>query len=71
MEVGEASGRLPEALARASEVAFARCKSALSHLVNAIFPLGVLATGWLVWIVAYAVFGSVVQMTQTLAGGGY
>lgn len=68
VEVGEASGRLPEALVRASEVAFARCSSTLSRLVSAIFPLGILATGWLVWVLAYAVMGSFINLTVALAG---
>jgi type II secretory pathway component PulF len=59
VEAGEASGRLPEALARAAESLSVRSRSALSHLVKFVFPAGVVLVALAVGMLAYAIFGTV------------
>jgi type IV pilus assembly protein PilC len=58
VEVGEESGRLPDALMRASQSAAARAKSALSRLTSLVLPIGVALIGIAVAVVAYAMFDS-------------
>ena len=64
VEVGEASGRLPEALTSASESAAERSRSALGDLVTLIAPAGILACACLVGLLGYAVFEALVTMME-------
>ncbi|MHC5057455.1 MAG: type II secretion system F family protein [Planctomycetota bacterium] len=64
IEVGEASGRLPEALTSASESAAERSRSALGGLVRLIAPAGVLACACLVGLLGYAVFETLITMME-------
>jgi len=64
VEVGEASGRLPEALVSASESAAERSRSALGDLVKLIAPAGVVACACLVGLLGYAVFETLVTMME-------
>jgi type II secretory pathway component PulF len=65
-EVGEASGRVPEALLRASEAAFARARSLLGHMVGLIFPAGILLMALLVGTFAYAMIEPLALIAEGL-----
>jgi len=67
LRIGEGSGRLPEALARAAESSFARARSAISSMVGLIFPAGVLLMGALVGMTAYTVFHALASMMEAMA----
>ena len=62
VEAGEASGKLPEGLARAAESLSARSRSALSHLTRFVFPAGVALVALAVGMLAYAAFGTLVAV---------
>jgi len=64
VEVGERTGRLPEAMLRASDVADARSRSVLSRLVSLIFPLGVVTVALVVGMLGYAVFKTLVIIME-------
>lgn len=64
VEVGEASGRLPEALLSASEAAAERSRSALSSSVSLIVPASVVAGALVVGTLGYAVFEALVTMME-------
>jgi general secretion pathway protein F len=67
LEVGQSSGRLPEALSRAAESSFARARSALTSIVGLIFPAGVLIMGALVGMTAYTIFHALTSMMNAMA----
>ena len=64
VEVGERSGRLPEALARASDVCAARSRNVLSRLTGLIFPLGVITVALVVGMLGYGLFKSLVLLME-------
>ena len=66
VEVGEASGRLPEALVSASESAAERSRSALGDLVSLIVPGGVLVCASFVGLLGYAVFDALVTIMEAV-----
>ncbi len=67
LEVGQSSGRLPEALSRAAESSFARARSALTGMVSLVFPVGILIMGALVGMTAYTIFHALTSMMETMA----
>ncbi len=66
IEVGEASGRLPEALVSASEGAAERSRWALGNLVKLIAPAGVLACASLVGLLGYAIFDALTTIMEAI-----
>jgi type II secretory pathway component PulF len=66
VEVGERSGRLPEALVKASEGAAARSRRLLSGMANAILPVGIILVGLAVGGLAYAVFDWMVLLMREI-----
>jgi len=64
VELGEASGRLPEALSGAADTSFARTQSILKSLVSLIFPLGVIMAGLMVGVICYSVFDTLVCILE-------
>jgi type II secretory pathway component PulF len=68
IKLGEASGRLPDALARASESAEARSRTILAKLVNLMLPATTLVFGFFVGAVCLAMIGVLVDLTMALAG---
>ena len=66
VEVGETSGKLPEALLKVSESTAARSRSALSELGGLILPAGVIFIAVAVGMMAYALFGSLAALMEGL-----
>ncbi len=66
VEVGERAGRLPEALLRASESASTRARSALRHLADLLCPASILAVAVVVGMMAYGMFGAIVELMEGL-----
>lgn len=74
VRTGEASERLPEALARASEAAAGRSRSALSHLVTLVMPAGLVVVALAIATQTYAVFSAIgrcnAAVRESAASGG-
>ncbi len=68
VKLGEASGRLPDALARASESAEARSRTALAKLVNVMAPACTMVLGFFVGMIAVGMLGPLFDLAATLAG---
>ncbi len=66
LEVGEASGQLPESLSRAAHSALARTRSALSGLVSLVFPLAIIAVALVVGTMAYSLFDTMAFVMENL-----
>lgn len=66
VEVGEVSGKLPEALVRAAEAASERSRRSLERLASLVFPVGILLVAGVVALLGYAVFGALVGMMEQL-----
>ena len=67
VELGEVSGRLPEALVRAAEAASERSRRSLERLASLVFPVGILLVAGVVALLGYAVFGALVGLMEQLA----
>ena len=67
-KLGEASGRLPDALARASEAAEERSRTALANLVGLMLPASTVVLGLLVGMIGTATLGSLFSLVSVLAG---
>ncbi|MHC5057453.1 MAG: type II secretion system F family protein [Planctomycetota bacterium] len=61
VKLGEASGRLPDALARASEAAEARSRTVLAKLVNLMLPACTIVLGVFVGMICIAAMGPLIQ----------
>jgi len=68
VKLGEASGRLPRALARASESAEARSRTVLAKLVSLMLPASTIMLGSLVGMIAMVIMGALVDLMNALAG---
>ena len=70
VKLGEASGRLPDALARASESAEARSRTVLAKLVNLMLPASTLVLGLFVGMIGMATLGTLFMLISDIAGAG-
>ncbi len=66
VELGEVSGKLPEALVHAAEAASERSRRSLERLASLVFPVGILLVAGVVALLGYAVFGALVGLMEQL-----
>lgn len=66
IEIGESSGKLPDAFTRAAESSSLRSRSALGSLVKLIFPASIVLLGLFVGTLAYAFFHALYGIMQGL-----
>ncbi|MHC4916658.1 MAG: type II secretion system F family protein [Planctomycetota bacterium] len=64
VELGESSGRLPEALSGAADASFSRARGIVRSMVGLIFPIGVILAGLMVGAVCYSVFHVLAAMLE-------